>query len=571
MEASSFLFDVRYVAASKKLHKKQKKLLQDLGVKDVKYLSFDNIDEGKVILLSRLRSVHVRVILDDVDHPHAFLQPSSLSGFDDLVKKFVDACHGLPLSLKVLGAQLYGESRKEYWEGLLLKISDIVTYDVQKSLRVPVLLRELAIYDCGEFRRLPRSIGCLKHLRKIVVQQWHLRKTAVQLHSRVRNLPEEICLLQSLEHLVLMESSMSSLPNNFGHLTNLRYLDLRDCFELRTLPATFKQLTLLQHLDLEGCKKLTLNLNILENMTKLQYLKLSGCWELKDLPFPITNPASLGKLHLWDTRLRELPIKIGQLSKLREMSLGSPLSTSLPTSIGNLSSLTSLRIDNCEKLQSLPTSLGNLSSTSLNIYGCIKLEALPEAIGPLIHLQTLEIWSCPIRELDFGRGSFTSSLCNLSSIYLLSTRVDKISISQDHCPGLQHLQLRQNHHLTEIEELPTTVKHIEFNDCEMLKKIRAIGDLPNLETLIIVNCQELYMLPIFAESTGLKSFQLRGSNKVEKIEGLQHCTSLEKLVAGTCIQNILGIKSVEYMENLRTLQLIGNKISTVQPFIQTNQ
>ncbi|KAH9289022.1 hypothetical protein KI387_033139, partial [Taxus chinensis] len=849
MEASSFLLDVRDAAAKSKLHKKQKRLLEDLGVKGV---SFDNVDQGKEILSSRLRSVRLLVILDDVDHVdqldallptkeglgrgsliivttrekqvltswgisivykirtlnhfhaqqlfclHSFLQPFPMSGFEDLVTKFVNACNGLPLSLKVLGAQLYGESRKEHWEDLLHKISDIVPYDLEKSLRVsyealddqekeafldtacffigrkkklaiavwdgsgwrglyswerlvnkclveleeggrirmhdhlrdlgrkiavchsphriwteaqildvqnqgeerlqirgiileetaaisnsalqeypdlpshlkhltnsstgfcglrrkrfplglkilvvggdnlnrqiaqlstdlawlswsnfsrrnlpswialknlrdlelrsaknlkelwkdgadvPVLLRELVIYDCLEFRRLPRSIGFLKHLRKIFLQR-----------SRVRNLPEIFCHLQSLEELILIECPMlSSLPNNFGHLTNLRILCLRDSYELRTLPATFKQLTLLQHIDLEGCEKLTIDSDILENMKNLQYLNLSDCRELKDLPLPIANQTPLGELHLMDTRLRESPINIGQLSKLRVMRIGSPFLTSLPTSIGNLSSLTSLYIECCDKLEFLPTSLGNLSSLtflkisrchnleslptslekltslkSLVISGCIKLESLPHSVAHLIHLKTSEIWNCPISELDFGRGSLTSSLFNLNSIILCNTRVGEISIFEDRCPGLHKLELLQNHHLTEIEALPTTVKHIRLQNCEMLKNIRVInGDLLNLETLIIYNCAELYMLPSFAESTGLNCFELRGSNKVEKIEGLQRCTSLEKLEAFTCIQKVLGIESLEYMENLRTLQLIGNKRSTVRHCIQT--
>ncbi|GLJ33816.1 hypothetical protein SUGI_0679910 [Cryptomeria japonica] len=140
--------------------------LEDLDLK-CKRSAFDNVDEGKEVLKSRLRSVSVLIIFDDVDHTDrldallpatgtlgkgsliivstrdkhvieawcisaiyklramddtdaqqlfcwdAFLQPSSLLGFEDLVKKFINACHGLPLSLKVLGDQLYEEFHKD--------------------------------------------------------------------------------------------------------------------------------------------------------------------------------------------------------------------------------------------------------------------------------------------------------------------------------------------------------------------------------------------------------------------------------------------------------------------------
>ncbi|KAH9290153.1 hypothetical protein KI387_034270, partial [Taxus chinensis] len=64
---SSFIFDVRDAASRNLLHEKQKKLLKDLGVQD-KDLWFDNIEEGKGILTSRLRSVSALIVLDDVDH-----------------------------------------------------------------------------------------------------------------------------------------------------------------------------------------------------------------------------------------------------------------------------------------------------------------------------------------------------------------------------------------------------------------------------------------------------------------------------------------------------------------------
>ncbi|XP_057831185.2 disease resistance protein Roq1 isoform X3 [Cryptomeria japonica] len=144
MERCSFLLD----AGSKNiLYQKQKKLLRGLGLKDV---SVDNIEEGKGILGSRLKSVQVLIVLDDVDKVdqldalvpkkdnlgcgsliivttrelqvlrswgissiykmkaldsphakqlfccHAFLQPSPLPDFEDLVKNFLYVCKGLP-------------------------------------------------------------------------------------------------------------------------------------------------------------------------------------------------------------------------------------------------------------------------------------------------------------------------------------------------------------------------------------------------------------------------------------------------------------------------------------------
>lgn len=187
MKRSSFLFDVREAARKERLHKKQKELLKDLDLerKDIK-----NVDQGKEILRSRLRSVSVLIVLDDVDHTnqldallpardslgqgsliivttrdwrvlkargisaiykittlnpahahqlfcwHAFGQPSPLLGFEELAQKFVDTCRGLPLSLVVLGSLLYGESSEAYWQSQVDKLSRIMPDDIKLSLKI---------------------------------------------------------------------------------------------------------------------------------------------------------------------------------------------------------------------------------------------------------------------------------------------------------------------------------------------------------------------------------------------------------------------------------------------------
>jgi len=67
---------------------------------------------------------------------HAFMQPDPLQEFEGLVKKFLNVCNGLPLSLKVFGAQLYGISSKDYWEAQLNKLSRILHNDIKERLKV---------------------------------------------------------------------------------------------------------------------------------------------------------------------------------------------------------------------------------------------------------------------------------------------------------------------------------------------------------------------------------------------------------------------------------------------------
>ncbi|XP_057852039.2 disease resistance protein RPV1 [Cryptomeria japonica] len=823
MEKSSFLFDVRDAADRNLLHAKQKELLEALGLKDVQV---DSIEAGKGMIASRLKSVRVLMVVDDVDNVkqldallpnkdsfgrgsliivttrelevlrswgistvykmktldprhaeqlfcwHAFLQTSPLRGFEFLVKDFINACGGLPLSLKVVGAQLYGNSSKDYWKQQLIKISRIlpknikgrlkVSYDAlgdeekeifldiacffngeektlvltvwdasrgnglqswerllnkclveldddgehirmhdhlrdlgreianqrspyriwfphqiikvyneAQSIRIrgiasttagsrigseefprcspggkvmvntdggpceltpsslglkifqvagssyneivgdisrellwlrcfdvgqrnlssfrslenlrvlelhekddrqleelwetdsdaPVQLRGLVISYCYKFQRFPNSIGCLSHLKKVVLNS----------ASSLRDLPTEFGLLRSLEHLELIWCvELSSLPSSFGDLNNLRHLSLEGCEKLRSLPASFKKLIFLQHLDLNECERLSLQSDLLEEMTKLEYVNLSECKRVGLLPCDITNQESLRELDLRSCkRLREIPVNIGHLGKLQIMSIGSELLTRLPNSLGDLSSLTELRIETCPELEGLPDSLGCLNKLERLYIIFSGVKCLPKSIRQLHNLQILVIGNCPTSELNLGTGPFPFSLCNLTWMSLSVIEVSSISISPDCCPVLETLRIRNIDNLTDIEVLPTTIKDLDLLGCKILRNIRGIVGLVNIQKLKIDRCPMLEVLPSFAQLASLQELVLIGSYRVQKIQGLEYCKALEELRADTRWE-IQGIESLG-LEKLRSVKLRANRRSGVEVCIQSIQ
>ncbi|GLJ33495.1 hypothetical protein SUGI_0673780 [Cryptomeria japonica] len=271
----------------------------------------------------------------------------------------------------------------------------------------PLELRELNLQHAENFLGFPRSIKRLKHLKKITLDGNY----SVPMDS----LPEEFCLLESLEHLKLSKcSELESLPEDFGNLTNLRHLDLSYCRKLRMLPDSFKKLINLQYINFRFCRNLTLipeNEYILENVTKLETVDFSECAKVQKLPQHITNQLSLRQLNVKGTGLMELPSDIGELSKLEELSIESEFLTSLPTSIGNLSSLTRLEIYQCKKLEILPECIGHLPSlTSLEISNCDGLKSFPESMGHLSSLTSLRISNYS------GIKTFPESIGLLSSL-----------------------------------------------------------------------------------------------------------------------------------------------------------
>ncbi|GLJ15339.1 hypothetical protein SUGI_0251550 [Cryptomeria japonica] len=134
MDRSSFIFDVRDSAAKGLLHNKQIQLLKGLGVQNE---TFDSIEQGKAILTRHLRSVRVLFVFDDVDHKD---QLDALLPAKDKLREgnliIVTTREFEVLRSWVFGGQLYGESRKEYWESLLHKISRILSDDIKNILKV---------------------------------------------------------------------------------------------------------------------------------------------------------------------------------------------------------------------------------------------------------------------------------------------------------------------------------------------------------------------------------------------------------------------------------------------------
>ncbi|XP_057846589.2 disease resistance protein RUN1-like [Cryptomeria japonica] len=189
-EASSFLFDVSKKSGRGQLPSLQMKLVKDL-LHETPPEIFD-VTQGKSILKSRLRchSPSFLMVLDDIDHVeqldalvitnklnqpgknlviittsdeqiltwagitdryhlkkmdrkfgrklfccHAFHEAHASTGYEDLVESFVDVCEGLPLSLQVLGKNVYGKTR-DNWQLELEKVSETLPQELKQKLRI---------------------------------------------------------------------------------------------------------------------------------------------------------------------------------------------------------------------------------------------------------------------------------------------------------------------------------------------------------------------------------------------------------------------------------------------------
>ncbi|MED6181797.1 hypothetical protein PIB30_022682 [Stylosanthes scabra] len=166
----------------------------------------------------------------------------------------------------------------------------------------------------------------------------------VSVHPSVFSLPKLVKLdmrnCKMLERLpgVLDEEASASPSASSSLSSNLQYLDLSECVNLKHLPDTFYKLTSLQQLHLFGCKELdTSNLHILfDGLSSLTWLEMGGCHKLYEVPENITNLSLLEWLGLDETNVKSVPESIKHLPHLKHLNLR-----------------------NCKKLESLPHLMDN--------------------------------------------------------------------------------------------------------------------------------------------------------------------------------------------------------------------
>ncbi|GJT46029.1 retrovirus-related pol polyprotein from transposon TNT 1-94 [Tanacetum coccineum] len=67
---------------------------------------------------------------------HAFRKPNPVKTYEDLSEGIVHYTTGLPLALEVLGASLYGRTKRKLWVSTLKKLKNIPPYQVLEKLRI---------------------------------------------------------------------------------------------------------------------------------------------------------------------------------------------------------------------------------------------------------------------------------------------------------------------------------------------------------------------------------------------------------------------------------------------------
>ncbi|XP_048422835.1 disease resistance protein RUN1-like [Pyrus x bretschneideri] len=172
----------------------------------------------------------------------------------------------------------------------------------------------------------------------------------------------DFSLCPSLEELILVDcSSLIDVHESIGNLERLVYLNTKDCKNLRMLPKNMCMLKSLEKLILSGCSNLEeFPMEMMKKMVSLKVLEIDGIpiselWPERSSTILSSFPCSLLELSLKGCNLFDDAFcrDLSSLSSLRKLNLGENPICSLPGFIKGLRRLDKLSFKGCNRLKSL--------------------------------------------------------------------------------------------------------------------------------------------------------------------------------------------------------------------------
>ncbi|KAM5559058.1 putative disease resistance protein [Rosa sericea] len=386
--------------------------------------------------------------------------------------------------------------------------------------------------------------------------------------------------MSNLRSLNLSEANVKSLPSSLFNKSELRWLILRGCSQLKTLPS-LKSLGKLKVLDLSGAtsfsrfrdktfaplqKLHTINLSnsqitrlpFLHHNDELNQLLLGGCASLNRLPTLNTIP----RLQILDlsgaTGLKE--IQFEPLDSLRALDLSGTHIKRQPSSFSYLSDL-SLR--ECRELAKLPLTKEIKYLESLDLSGSSTMVEIEDKFFQHTRLlRVLNFSTVKIKELPS-----LSNLANLCQLLLMDCScLEKLPEME----GLKRLQVLNLSGCVALVDLPNLnslekLEILDISGCRVLKQIQE-ESFQKMFHIRILNLSDtmIEFLPSICKPNNLCHLILRNCKNLKKLPALEHLSKLEELnLCGA--SSLVDFKSefLEHMVHLQILDLSEIPLTTV--------
>ncbi|KAJ9678532.1 hypothetical protein PVL29_020655 [Vitis rotundifolia] len=285
----------------------------------------------------------------------------------------------------------------------LTKIQHLSLSDANFTGRLPSQLRNLSnllsLYLSLNFNLHYGNLEWLSHLTSLR----HLDLNSVNL-SKAIHWSQAINKLPSLIHLNLAHCSLSPLTTSSLSLSPvnssapLAFLDLSyNDFDSSIYRWLFNFTTTLVHLDLSSNAHLNGSIpDAFGNMVSLTYLDILGNQLQGSIPEAFGNMTSLEYLVMsWNQLQGSIPEAFGNMTSLEYLDMSwNQLQGSIPDAFGNMVSLTYLDIRGNQLQGSIPEAVGNMISLEQLYLDENKLEGeIPKSSSNLCRLQQLELQS----------------------------------------------------------------------------------------------------------------------------------------------------------------------------------
>ena len=458
---------------------------------------------------------------------------------EEIGKKIVSKCKGLPLAAKTLGSLMRFRRTKAEWQNVL--DSEIWELEeAEKSLLPPLLfsLYDLpsAIRRCFLFCAVfPKDYEIKKDvLIKLWMAQGYLSSSrsremevtgqeyfeSLAAHSLFQDFIKDDdgsiiqCKMHDIVHdfaqfltrneCVIMEVDSKKKPSMDAFYKKVRHLTLT-CASDAQMPV-FNYNAVNSRTLLNLAEDIALP-HLFDNLTRLRALDLNAA-AIKEVPVKVRNLMHLRYLNLSkNTRLYELPEAVCDLCNLESLILNWCQSLKrLPQGIGKLINLRHLELEETSNLRKFPKGIGKLSSLRTLSKFIVRGDGVKKACNIVLlknmkHLQGI-LYLDGLENLISGGESKKAELKNKKN--LLGLRLDfygqkregGIHDDDDDDDVIEELQPNPNLASLHIlyyqgTRLPswimmlTNLRELILKNCENCENLPPLGNLPSLELLEI--------------------------------------------------------------------------------------
>ncbi|MED6215923.1 hypothetical protein PIB30_002610 [Stylosanthes scabra] len=473
---------------------------------------------------------------------NASLPESNVSSpLEEIGRKIVKKCKGLPLAAETLGRMLRMKDKHEVKEWEKILTSKIWEFSVEKSKTIPALLIS--------YFQLPAHLKRCFVYCSLFPKDYHFTKDDLVLLWLAEDLlrpPKRGESLEEVGHECFDELAFRLFfkQDGDGHVYKMHDL-LHDLaiFLAGDFYGRFEEVddadnmpSHIRHLSYESSSRLNLD-SISEVKSLRTFLQINLCSlpHIDDVTCILPKLKYLRVLSFHKFRLDELPDSIGELIYLRYLDLSWTYIRKLPESLCDLYNLQTLKLHNCTGLTMLPSGMYKLVNLRhLDIRGtCLK--EMPRKMRNLKHLHILSYFTVgkhkdngiqELEELSNLHGSIgIKKLENIVDVKEAKTAkiMDKKHID---CLSLEWSSDDYMVSNTEFErdilnsmQPHNGLKELEIEGYRGTRFPDWMGhcSYQNITSLSLKSCNNCCMLPSLGQPPSLKSLQIQGFGELKYI------------------------------------------------------